>query len=326
MSFGCLRFRAVRWWFAVCALAIASPFPVSAGAPNLPPEAVRAMEKIYAGDPTGAIVILRDLQRSQPENPIGFLLEAEAAWWQIYCENAEVKYGMVDAWKRGKKAEDEQYLALVDQVINLAQAQIAKSNSAEMHLYAGNAYALKARMYALRGESRAVAHTGVVARGEFLHALEIDPQMADATAGLGLYNYYVDSLSSAVKVLRFFMGIPGGDRDEGIRQMQVGIDHGVLSQVTMRFYLAKNLRNFDQKYEMALAVAKPLGTRYPQNTVFQLLLGNLNTELGRTENAARYFHAAMQTSSADRGGDCSSCTTCKNRVREIADSFLAERH
>jgi tetratricopeptide (TPR) repeat protein len=297
--------------------------PARATPLKVPPEAAQAMDKIYSGDPQGAIAILRTLQVSQPENPIGFLLEAEAAWWKIYCDNTEVKYGMVDAWKRGKKTEDETYLTLADKVISLSQAQIAKSNSAEMHLYAGNGYALKARMYALRGENRAVAHAGVAARTEFLRALEIDPQMADATAGLGLYNYYVDSLSSAVKVLRFFMGIPGGDRNEGIRQMRVGIDHGVISSVPMRFYLAKNLRNFDREYEQALTVAQPLGSRYPQNPAFQLLLGNLSVELGRTESASRYFRAAVQASEAPREG-CASCSVCKAHVHEVINSFLAD--
>jgi tetratricopeptide (TPR) repeat protein len=324
MIFGSVKVHLKRWCLGLCVFAIASPVVLArASGPNLPPEAQQAMDKIYAGDSQTAIAILRKLQQSQPENPLAFLLEAEAVWWQIYCDNAEVRYGMIDAWKRGKRIEDERYLEMVDRVIALAQEQIAKTNSAEMHLYAGNGYALKARMYALRGENRAVAHAGVAARTEFLRALEIDPQMADATAGLGLYNYYVDSLSSAVKVLRFFMGIPGGDRSEGIRQMQVGIDRGVISPVTMRFYLAKNLRNFDREYQQALIVAKPLGTRYPQNSMFQLLLGNLNAELGRPEKAAEYFHLAVQAADADRT-DCSSCSTCKNHVREIANLFAGQ--
>ena len=321
MNFGCLQNRSIRLCFLFCILGIARPVSTRADGPKLPPEAVRALDKIYAGDPQGAIAILRGMQALQPENPVGYLLEAEAEWWQIYCENSEIKYGMVDAWKRGKKEEDERYLALVDKAINLANAQIMKSDTAEMHLYAGNGFALKARMYALRGENWAVAHAGVAARTEFLHALEIDPQMADATAGLGLYNYYVDSLSSAVKVLRFFMGIPGGDRNEGIRQMEAGIDRGVLSQVTMRFYLAKNLRTFDREYERALSVGEPLGTRFPQNAMFQLLLGNLNAELGRAEKASEHFRAAVQVSSVDHPA-CPTCSTCKNRVRTIADSFL----
>jgi hypothetical protein len=319
MGFVRLRIRPLQPWVVICLAAAAGVTTAKAAPLKLPAEAILAIDKIYSGDSQGAIAVLRNLEQSQPENPLGFLLEAEATWWQIYCDNAEVRYGMVDAWKRGKRPEDEQYFALVDRVIGLAQAQIAKSNSAEMHLYLGNAFALKARMYALRGENRAVAHAGVAARAEFLHALEMDPQMADATAGLGLYNYYVDSLSSAVKVLRFFMGIPGGNREEGIRQMEIGIDHGVLTPVTMRFYLAKNIRNFDREYEQALIIAEPLATRYPQNPMFQLLLGNLNTELGHAEKASGYYQAAI-LAAADRS-DCSACSACKNRVREITASF-----
>jgi tetratricopeptide (TPR) repeat protein len=313
-----------RLCLMLCAFAISSPVSLaSANGPHLPPEAVQAIDKIYAGDPQAAIAILRNLEQSQPQNPLAFLLEGEAAWWQIYCDNAEVRYGMIDAWKRGKKPEDEKYLELTDKIIDLSQAQIAKSNSAEMHLYLGNGYALKARMYALRGENRAVAHAGVAARAEFIRALEIDPQMADATGGLGLYNYYVDSLSSAVKMLRFFMGIPGGNRDEGIRQMQTAIEHGVISRVEMRFYLAKNLRNFDRDYAQAMVIAKPLSVSYLGNPIFQLLMGNLNAELGRPEKASEYFHLAVQASSADHR-DCSACSTCQNQVRRIADSFLAQ--
>ena len=319
-----LRFLPWRLCRLAGALALLVSSPLAARNSQLPPEEAKAMEKIYAGDTQGALAILRTLQTLQPENPLPVLLEAEARWWQIFCQNSSVKYGMIDAWKRGKRPEDEAYLALADRVIALSLTQLARSNSAEMHFYAGSGYALKARIFALEGEGRAIAHTGVAARTEFLRALEIDPNYADATAGLGLYNYYVDSLSSAVKVLRFFMGIPGGDRNEGIRQMQVGIDRGVLSPIPMRFYLAKNLRNFDRQYEQAAAIAEPLTVRYPQNSVFQLLLGNLNTELGRTEKAAQYFHAATHDSLMHE--NCFDCSTCDVRVREIARSFLTEPH
>jgi hypothetical protein len=323
MTFGSHVNWPIRLCLVLCALLAFLPTQANAATPALPPEASAAMEKLYAGDPQGAITILRTLQATQPENPLGFLLEGEATWWLIYCDNIEVKYGLVDAGKRGKKPEDDAYFALADKVIALSQAQITKSDTAEMHFYVGSADALKARLYGLRGENKAVAHAGVAARTEFLRALEIDPQLADATAGVGLYNYYVDSLPSVVKVLRFFMGIPGGDRTEGIRQMQVGIDHGVLTPVEMRFYLAKNLRNFDQQYEKAVEVADPLVARYPNNAIFQLLLGNLNTELGRMQKSDEHFHAAILAVKVH--ADCTACSTCSIRVREVADSFLAKQ-
>ena len=221
---------------------------------------------------------------------------------------------MLDAWKRGKKPEDESYFALADKAIQLARAQIAKSDTAEMHVYVAIGFALKARLYSLRDQKRDIAHAGVTARSECLRALQLDPDMADATAALGLYNYYVDTLSGIAKVLRFFMGIPGGNKEEGIRQMKIGMDHAAFLAVDSRFYLAKNLRTYDRNYEEAAQIAEPLATRYPRNPVFLLLLGNINQELGRNAKAAEYFRAAQSAPIAD--------PACAARARHSANSFL----
>jgi hypothetical protein len=137
--------------------ALLTPSPAGAGEIKLPPQAVQAMDKMYSGDPDAAIAILRNFEQTQPENPLPVLLEGEARWWKIYCANLEVRYGMIDAWKRGKKPEDEAFLLLADKVIDLARAQISNSDSAEMHFYAGMGFALKVRLEVLRGENRAVA-------------------------------------------------------------------------------------------------------------------------------------------------------------------------
>lgn len=289
--------------------------PAHAGNISLPPDATQAMEKIYSGNPDAAIAISRTLQQSRPDHPIGYLLEAEADWWKTYCVACEIKYGMVDVWRRGKQPEDAAYLALADKVIRLAQAQLAKSDTAEMHVYAGIGEGLKARFYSVRGENRNVARAGVASRDEMMRALQLDPQMADATAGLGFYNYYVDTLSAAVKILRFLMGIPGGSKQEGIRQMETGMNQGVLLAADSRFYLAKNLRTFDLRYEQALSVAEPLAQLYAANPIYLLLLGNLNQELGRREKAAEYFNQVLHSPAPD--------SVCAARVHDLADSFLA---
>jgi hypothetical protein len=285
---------------------------------TLPPEITQAMEKMNGGDPDGAIQIAHDFEQAHPENPLGYLLEDEARWWKIYCGACEIKYGMVNPAKGNKRREDEAYFAIADKAIRLAEAQIAQSETAELHLYAGIAWALKAQLYGLRGENRNAAHAGVAARTEFIRTLELDPKMADAQVGLGLYNYYVDTLSSFVKFLRFFMGIPGGNKAEGIRQLEAGMKDGVLMAAEARFYLAKNLRTYDLQYEKALAIAEPLVAKYPRNPVFLLLLGNLDAELGRNAKASGYFSAAAGLSIPD--------PACAARVREIANTFLASLH
>jgi len=295
-----------------------------AGGITIPAEAQRAMDKIYASDPDGAIPLVRALQQAQPEHPLGYALEGEALWWKRYCGALEIKYDMVDSWKRSREHEDDAYLRLADKVVHLAQAQLEKSDTAEMHVYAGMGWALKSRMYGLRGENRNVAHAGVHARTEMLRALELDPQMADATAGVGIYNYYVATLSPIVKMMRFFMGIPGGDKEKGVKQMEIGMNQGVLLRVDVRFIFAKSLRQYDQKYQKALAIAEPLVERYPKNPIFLLLVGNLNSELGRNDKASEYFHAVLKIPAGSSG--CAGCEACATRVRELANSFLNSLH
>jgi tetratricopeptide (TPR) repeat protein len=299
----------------VAALAF-SPAPVRAAGIALPPQAERALDAIYSGNPDSGISKAQTIEQSDPQNPLGYALEAEALWWKIYCESCEIQWGMVDAWKGGKGPEGDAYLKLAQKVVQLANARFAKSDSAEMHLYAGMGWALQARLYGLRYDRRKTAHAGVQARAQFIRALKLDPDMADAEAGLGLYNYYVDTLSPFVKLLRIFMGIPGGSKEDGIRQLQTGMEHGVLLAVVARFYLAKNLRTYDHRYEQALTIAEPLTARYPQNPVFLLLGGNLNAELGRSDTAARNFRAALNTADPD--------SACASRVTRIANEFLAK--
>jgi len=288
---------------------------VFAGNPVLPAEAQKGLEKLNNGDPDGAIALFRALQASAPDEPLGFLLEGEALWWKNYCASLEVKWGMVDAAKRGKQPGDDEYLALAEKAARLAAAQSARKDSAEMHLYAGLALALEARLYSMRGENRATARVGVRAREEFMRAKQLDPQMTDADTGLGLYNYYIDTLSGIVKLLRFFTGIPGGSKQEGIRQLEAAMNGGGMTAAEARFHLAKNLRTYDQQYERAAVTIEPLARQYPRNAVFNLFLGNFNVELNRREKATASLHAVVDQACCE--------IACVNRVRAVANSLLA---
>jgi tetratricopeptide (TPR) repeat protein len=317
---------------ALVASLILAPAPTFAAPLTLPPEAMRARDLLYSGDAAAAIAVARSLEQSQPDNPIGFLLEGEAEWWQRYCSATEIKYGMIEAWKHTKEPTDESYLALADHAIDLAEAQLKKSDTAEMHVFAGFGWALKTRVYGVRGENRNAAHAGVTARAEMLRALDIDPQNADATAGLGLYNYYVDTLSPIVKLLRIFMGIPGGDKQLGVKQMKDGMARGALLDVDVRFILARALRQYDQKYQEALEIAQPLVQRYPRNPEFLLLVGNLEAELGQNDKARESFQAVLNLSSPASASCCVSCSSCSNsnpclqHSRDLATTFLDDLH
>src|SRR5260370_29640312 len=91
------------------------------------------------------------------------------------------------------------------------------------------------------------------------------------------------------RVLGFFMGIPGGDKRVGMRQLERAMKEGELTRVEARFYLAKNLRNYDRDYERAAQVAEPLVAEHPQTPIFLLLLEDINAKLRRKPKPAASY-------------------------------------
>ena len=223
-----------------CAIALCICVPARAGSIPLAPDASRALDAIYGGDPDTAIAITHGIERAQPEDPLGYLLEAEARWWQLFCQQNEIRYGMVDVWDLPKEPDDPPYLEAARKAAELAEAQLAKDPTARAYLYAGMGYALEARIHGLRGERMDTAKAGVNAREHLLKAIELDPELTDADTGLGLYNYYVDTLSPIVKLLRFFLGIPGGSKQQGMRQLRSAMEHGTLTAVLFTALWAVN--------------------------------------------------------------------------------------
>jgi tetratricopeptide (TPR) repeat protein len=300
--------------FVACFLAAAA----QAEKLKLPHGTSAAIEKIYSFDMDGAIADAQRLQKEQPNHPLGYLLEAESLWWKIWCTSAEFKYGMTDARHRPKLAADQHYQELAARASSIALAQLKNRETAEMHFYAGMGDAFTARLYGLRGENRATARAGIKAREHFLRAIALDPELIDADFGLGLYNYYVDTLSAIAKFLGFFMGIPGGNKHDGIRQLERDIAEGVVTSDAARFYLALDLHRYDQQYEKALSIIGPLVEKYPSNPLFQLARGDLYAKLGRREQALACYRAAAALPVQD--------PECRARIHDlVAQSLAAQR-
>jgi tetratricopeptide (TPR) repeat protein len=297
---------------SLACLLVLPPLAISAQPSHmtLPPETSAILDQIYSFNLQGAVGAAKRMQQERPNYPLGYLMETEALWWRIWCTSADFKYGMSDARRRPKLPADQRYFDLTARALSLAEAQIKQGESAEMQFYAGMAEASAARLYGLRAENRNAARAGVRGREHLLRAKALDPDLADADLGLGLYNYYVDTLSSLARILRFFMGIPGGSKQEGVRLLERAIAHGVLTSNVARFYLALNLHRYDQQYEKALEIITPLVEKYPQNPLFQLARGDLYAKLGRKQQALAWYRAASALPLKD--------VECQVRVQDLA--------
>src|ERR1700722_8105687 len=107
-----IRLGRSRFLGVIAVLFFAGPqiSALRAGGITIPPEVRRAMDLIYQGDPDAAVPIARSLEEARPDHPLGYLLEGEALWWKRYCAACSIRYGMFEAWQRGKEPGDDVYL------------------------------------------------------------------------------------------------------------------------------------------------------------------------------------------------------------------------
>jgi predicted Zn-dependent protease len=111
------------------------------------------------------------------------------------------------------------------------------------------------------------------------------------------------------------MGIPGGDKHDGLRQLEIASTKGELTHLEARFNMAKSLRNYDFDYARAEQAAAPLVAQYPGNCIFLLLAGDIEQKLGHREEAAAKFRAAAATPWGE--------AVCAERAGALAREALA---
>jgi tetratricopeptide (TPR) repeat protein len=85
----------------------------------------------------------------------------------------------------------------------------------------------------------------------------------------GLYNYYVIRYPEdhpIVKPVVFFF--KDGNREEGLRQMDVAVRKAVFTRTESAFYLARIYLKHEQRYDKAREYMASLTQKYPNNPIF----------------------------------------------------------
>ena len=73
---------------------------------------------------------------------------------------------------------------------------------------------------AARANGSRAARDGKRIKDALERALALDPALDDAKFGIGLYHYYADIAPAALRLLRWLLLLPGGDRADGLRQIE----------------------------------------------------------------------------------------------------------
>jgi tetratricopeptide (TPR) repeat protein len=274
-----------------------SPAPTIAGLSEAQyREAHHGLYLLMDGDPDAAIAVFKHVESEAPDSPLGFLLDADANWWKIYYLSANlVDPDVFDVVYMDSTPFDPHFEDLVQLAIRKSRAMIQRQQDvARSYLVEGMAYGLEARFQGLHDRDLPTARAGKKMRSLLMTALRMDPNLTDADLGLGIYNYFVDTLPTIIKMLRFLIALPGGDRTLGLEQLQTAAEKGDFTRPEAKFYLAKDFtRRNEMQWDKALTLFGELSKEYPDNQLWVLLQGSVQIRLGHKQAGEALYRRAL---------------------------------
>jgi hypothetical protein len=178
-----------------------------AAAQALTPETIQAGYRLfYEGDTAAAMSHFKDLLAATPNDlPARFgLLVAQEDWLKTHL-------GVVAAFEKG-----------LDEVIDLADRRYGRNKQdAEALFYLAQSHFMRAEYRFDHDKGMfGAARDGARAKNLIETYVKQHPEHGDAYFVLGLYNYYVELAPSFVKIFRFLLFLPAGNRTEGLKQIE----------------------------------------------------------------------------------------------------------
>lgn len=129
------------------------------------------------------------------------------------------------------------------------------------------------------------------------------PDRADAYLPLGIYNYYVDLAPSVVKAIRVLLFLPGGDRAQGLKQIELAHRSGKRFGLLAGLALTDIYATFEPRPDDAVAVAERLAAQYPASSMVQLAFADIYLRPAIEEYAAAATRFEAVIAREDRHGD-----------------------
>ena len=253
-----------------------------------------------------------DLEQACPPapRPACLALSSAALWWKI----------QIDPNDRSHDAELERTArsAIVE-----ADAWTKREPSrAEAWFYLAGAYGPLVQLKVLRGERVSAARSATTIKAALERALALDATMQDAWFGVGLYHYLAGVAPTAAKFLRWLLLMPGGDRVEGLREMERARSGAVLLLGEADYQMHWLYLWYERQPERALALLRGLDARYPSNPVFLQRIAEIQRDSLRDAEASRATWQALVTRADNRQVEFAATAAVRARVG-LAEALLS---
>ena len=265
------------------------PGPTTGGWP-VDPAYRAALALVYDGAFRSAEERLGALSREHPDDPVGPYLHALALEWRLEQSPQS-------------RALDERVLALADEALARAGDRLRRDAADGRALMArGAAHGVKSRLHLFRWQKGEARREAVRMRAALLRARAAGVEAADLDFGLGLYDYYADTLPRFFKLLRILARIPGGDRERGLAAIERVARGGSLfheEEACVQMFEIESF--FEQRPDRAFPWIRGMWRRHPGWPLWGLKLAEyLRDPLGLYDESAGVARVILATADERR--------------------------
>lgn len=239
---------------------------------------LEAIDHIYNYEFAAVEPVARQIRAKYPNHPVNAMLKAMQMQWQYLPV-------------KDNKAMSGQYAKLLEECIS--KAKVLEKNEktrpeAAFFSMAGHGYIALIHNYndeKMKAASEAKkAYDYVMAGFKYMNN---NPEFYFSS---GLYNYYMirypEDHPIVKPVVLFFKD---GNREEGLRQMDIASKKGLFTRTESSFYLARIYLKHEQRYDKASSYLEHLVEKYPNNPIFLMKHTEALLLLGKYEEAEPFI-------------------------------------
>jgi tetratricopeptide (TPR) repeat protein len=198
---------------------------------------------------------------ANPKDPAGYFYKTASDWWQLAQQFDKDLPEIVERMEK-----DYQDTVRVAQ--ELLDSQPDHKTKGLAYMYMGGAQGLKGRWLVTQRQWVDAYFMGRKGHKMLKRALVYNPDLYDVYMGLGIYDYFTDTLSGAQKILAALL--IHGDRERGLKELHLAIDKGQHARVEAMMFLIEIYTWEEDTPEKALPLAQQLHQEFPKSPAMEL--------------------------------------------------------
>lgn len=253
---------------------------------NFKVDAQAAIDSLYNQNQEDARIILEPWIESHPDHPLWILWDGMELWWTVLNDLHNTEHD--DEFFNVMKKADYEASKLLRRHRDHPDALIIRAIAS----------GYTARHYSNREEWLTAANIGRKAYQAYSRLMEVVPGLPDNTFAEGMKRYYAAYIPENYPVVRAVSWfLPDGDREEGLKQLEIASQEGVFARPEAAYFLGNIHLNYEKNYEQALGYFHDLVNQYPKNTFYSRLYIRTLNHLKRYRDVIEFADEILEKSS-----------------------------